>query len=95
MSARKRYCAIKFCPNENGTSNKEIAMFRVPQSGNEKRDNWIEAIETHQIFQHFSKYLSICELHFPPSSFTKKGNTAILSKGTVPSIFPVQTGYVC
>lgn len=95
MSQRKRYCNIKLCPNENGTSNKDIAMFRISPPGNAKRDDWISAIETYQEFQHHSTYFSICELHFPPSSITKKNDKYILSKDVVPTIFPMHPGYVC
>lgn len=63
--------------------------FRVPSIGKAERDIWIETIESHQDFQHFSQIL-ICENHFNKSVLVQKKGKNTLAQGAKPSIFPAK-----
>lgn len=45
---------------------------RVPGIGNQRRDDWIEAIKSQQIFEPTSFNFLVCEKHFEPSLIIRK-----------------------
>lgn len=61
---------------------------RAPSVGNERRKQWVTAIEGNQkVGQHTSQIL-VCENHFETSLIAMKKGRKTLSKEAAPSIFP-------
>lgn len=66
-----------------------FSLFRI----NEKRIQWIEIIERHQLLKKDAK-LYICDLHFNQNDVHKKGKISVLQKNAKPNIMYVLLLYL-
>lgn len=58
-------------------------IVRIPLNVVE-RIKWIDAIQTHQIFENNSMMPYVCHLHFNPTNFNRSGK---LVRNSIPSVF--------
>lgn len=65
----------------------------VPAKG-ELRQKWIDAIQTHQKFDHDALRFSMCELHFRSEDMNRQRLKNHLNKDAIPSFFPNSEKYV-
>lgn len=57
-----------------------------------KRDAWIDAIETHQEFEHYSQRYKICHLHFKTEDIINIEGKIHLKNDAIPTIFNSSAG---
>lgn len=65
-----------------------VDIFVSVPSDSDRRNEWIKAIEQHQIFNYKISKFYVCELHFSPESIYRNGARVTVKKGFVPTIFP-------
>lgn len=55
----------------------------------DRRQEWIDAIETNQSIDHSVRQFDMCELHFLPAYINRGKKRDQLKKNVTPSIFPI------
>lgn len=64
------------------------------RAGKDQRYQWTLAIEKYQKINDANAQILVCELHFDPKSITRRKDRNILTKGTIPTLFPDLQRYV-